>query len=99
MNDDISGDTSSSDAATDWKRVSGLTAGDIRRAVACDPDIAPTDADFWEKAHVVRPTPQERVTLDLDKDLLAWLRGQPGFETRVNAILRDHMHASTQERG
>jgi uncharacterized protein (DUF4415 family) len=39
------------------------------------------------------PKPKEIVTMRLDADLLRWLRSRPGYQTRVNAILRAYMQA------
>ena len=51
----------------------------------------PTDEDFWEDAKVILPRRKEVVTIRLDADLLEWLRRQPGYQTRINAILRSYM--------
>ena len=40
---------------SDWKRVRSLSDRQIRRAVETDPDVRPTDAEFWKKARVVIP--------------------------------------------
>jgi len=42
---------------------------------------------------VVLPTPKEVVTMRLDGDLLRWFRREPGYQTRINAILRAYMQA------
>ena len=48
----------------------------------------------WSKAVVgkfYRPL-KEPVTLRLDADVLAWLKSQgPGYQTRINTLLRDAM--------
>jgi uncharacterized protein (DUF4415 family) len=55
-------------------------------------DIPETDEAFWEKAELRLPTPKKGVYLRLDQDLLDWLKGQgPGYQTRINAILRSYM--------
>ena len=52
-----------------------------------------TDAQFWNTAKVVLPTPKEIVTMRLDADLLRWFRRERGYQTRINAILRAYMEA------
>lgn len=79
---------------TDWKRFRSLSDSAIRRGIEMDPDVPPTDAAFWKKAHVVIPAPKQTITIRLDADLLAWLREQKGYQTRINAVLRTYMEAS-----
>lgn len=55
-------------------------------------DIPETDAIFWEKAELRMPKPKKGIYLRLDQDLLDWLKRQgPGYQTRINAILRSYM--------
>ncbi|SRR5712691_7766002 len=80
---------------TDWARVAALTDEDIERAVAEDPDAAPfwTEED-WKNARVVWPQGKAPVTLRLDKDIIAWFKGQGrGYQTRINAVLRAFVEA------
>ena len=70
-----------------------MTPAEIRRGILADPDAHPTDAAFWKDAKVVMPVPKEIVTMRLDADLLHWFRQHPGYQTRINAILRAYMNA------
>lgn len=79
---------------TDWKRVRSLSDRQIRRAIESDPDARPTDAEFWKRARVVIPAAKQTITIRLDADLLAWLRQQKGYQTRINAVLRSYMDAN-----
>jgi len=73
---------------TDWEMVDRLTDEDIGRAVAEDPDAAPLDID-WSKAEVVFPPKKQAVSIRLDEDVLEYFRAQgPGYQTRINAVLR-----------
>jgi len=57
-------------------------------------DIPETDAAFWAKAELRLPQAKKGVYLRLDQDLLDWLKSQgPGYQTRINAILRAYMDA------
>ena len=85
---------SSATARTDWKRVRSLSDPQIRRALESDPEARPTDAAFWTRARVVIPTAKQTITIRLDADLLAWLRKQKGYQTRINAVLRTYMEAN-----
>jgi uncharacterized protein (DUF4415 family) len=84
---------------TDWKRVRALKDGDLRKAVASDPDAHGTTPEFWASAKVVLPQPKQPITIRLDADLLAWLRSQKGYQTRINAVLRTFMQASRRRAG
>lgn len=57
-------------------------------------DIAELDEAFWRTARrnpFVRPL-KRQLTVRLDADILAWLRaGGRGYQTRLNAILRQAM--------
>jgi uncharacterized protein (DUF4415 family) len=44
------------------------------------------------------PRSKKTVTIRLDADLLDWFRGNPGYQTRMNAILRAYMNAQVQHR-
>ena len=82
---------------TNWARLRRLKPEDIRKGVAADPDAHGMDARFWKDAKVVMPTPKEIVTMRLDADLLRWFRREPGYQTRINAILRAYMQAHRSE--
>jgi uncharacterized protein (DUF4415 family) len=57
-------------------------------------DIPPLGEEFWKSAvqgKFYRPT-KTSTTMRLDDDVLFWLRSKGrGYQTRVNAILRDAM--------
>lgn len=62
-------------------------------------DIPRTDKAFWEKAELRMPQPKKGVYLRLDQDLLDWLKRQgPGYQTRINAILRSYMETHKPDR-
>lgn len=63
-------------------------------------DIPPLTEEFWAEA--VRGKyyrlPQTATTVRIDSDVLAWLRDQgPGYQTRLNAILRREMLAALKK--
>ena len=57
-------------------------------------DIPPLDDAFWKNAvrnPFYRPT-KTSTTVRVDSDVLAWLKSQgKGYQTRINAILREAM--------
>jgi uncharacterized protein (DUF4415 family) len=101
-NDDPTGKTSKvkRGAGTDWNKLRHRSDAQIRRGIASDPGVRPTDEEFWKGAKVVWPTRKTIVTMRLDADLLAWFRQQRGYQTRINAILRAYMkaHESGEQR-
>jgi uncharacterized protein (DUF4415 family) len=70
-----------------------LSDTEIRERIESDPEVHPTDAEFWKHAKVVLPRRKEVVTMRLDADLLEWFRQREGYQTRINAILRAYMKA------
>jgi uncharacterized protein (DUF4415 family) len=82
---------------TDFAALDAMTDEDIAKAVAEDPDAAPLDID-WTKARLVLPPGKESVTLRVDKDVLDWFRKQGrGYQTHMNAVLRDYQEAHQQK--
>jgi len=60
-------------------------------------DIPETDEAFWAKAELRLPQAKKGVYLRLDPDLIDWLKRQgPGYQTRINAILRSYMETHEQ---
>lgn len=72
-----------------------MTDEEIEAGIAADPDAAPIlDAAWFAGAKLVLPTPKRQTTLRLDADLLDWYRAEgPGWQTRMNAVLRGYMLA------
>lgn len=93
MSGDTTGSASKTETGTDWSRLRSMSDDEVRAAVRVDPEIKPTDEEFWKTARVVMPQPKQTVTMRLDADLLAWFRRHPGYQTRINAILRAYMSA------
>jgi uncharacterized protein (DUF4415 family) len=57
-------------------------------------DSPELDESFFEKATVQWPPHKKQLTIRLDEDLLDWLKDQgPGYQTRINAILRAYYEA------
>ena len=93
MKEKHTGKASLSASATNWERLRALTDQEIRSGLNADPEVRPTDDDFWKHAKVVLPQTKQTITIRLDADLLGWLRKQKGYQTRINAVLRTYMDA------
>lgn len=49
------------------------------------------DDEFWARA-VKMPRTKQGIFIRLDADVLEWFKGQgPGYQTRMNAVLRSYM--------
>jgi uncharacterized protein (DUF4415 family) len=58
------------------------------------PEAESLGADFWESARVVMPGGKTSVHLRLDRDVVAWFKGNgKGHLTRMNAVLRAYVNA------
>lgn len=97
MKDGRTGKASKTMTATDWKRLRAKSDAEVHRALVADPEVAPTDEAFWREAKLAMPKRKEPVTLRLDADLLAWLRRERGYQTRINAVLRTYMQAQLRK--
>ena len=57
-------------------------------------DIPELDKDFFKSATLVLPEPKTTVTIRLDQRVLEWFKAKgPGYQTRINALLRAYMEA------
>ena len=86
---------------TDRDRVATLDDDAIERAIADDPDSAPLlDTVWFAKAKLVAPPEKALISIRLDQDLLDFFRAAgPGYQTRINAVLRAFMdHEITRGR-
>ncbi len=79
---------------TDWARVDALTDEEIDEAIANDPDAAPimTDEEL-ARGYIVYPEPKRQISIRLDREVIDWFKRQgPGYQTRINAVLRTFMN-------
>ena len=53
----------------------------------------------WTNLKVAWPQPKQAISLRIDQDVLAWFRnGGPGYQTRMNAVLRAFVDAQRGKR-
>ena len=84
---------------TDWARVGGQRDCDIKTG-RVHPEADP--------AHIVRgivrrglkaQSAKQSISLRVDPEVLAWFRAQgPGWQTRMNAVLRAYKEAGSRSR-
>jgi uncharacterized protein (DUF4415 family) len=76
---------------TDFKRLRTMRDADIDFS-----DIPKLGKSFWKNARLVMPEPKDRLTIRVDRDVVQWLKKNgPGYQTRINAILRSYMEAQS----
>jgi uncharacterized protein (DUF4415 family) len=77
---------------TDWARVDAMTEEEIEAAARADPDWAGLLDIDWSKAELVMPRRKEAISIRLDEDVLAFFKKLgAGYQTRINAVLRNFM--------
>jgi uncharacterized protein (DUF4415 family) len=82
---------------TDLARVRAKTDEELERDIADDPDFRDIPADWFINAQPVVPESKKLFSLRLDNDVLEWFKAHgPGYQTRMNAVLRAYMRASSQ---
>ena len=69
-----------------------MTDAEIERT--SPPELANLPDDFWDSAVMVFPEGKVAISLRVDEDVLAWFKsGGPGYQSRMNAVLRSYMTA------
>jgi uncharacterized protein (DUF4415 family) len=85
----------------DPRRPRRLTRAEARRLDAAPLDyseIPPLGEDFFRKAAAAWPPAKRQLTIRLDADVLAWVKGGGrGYQTRINRILRLAMESQYGE--
>jgi uncharacterized protein (DUF4415 family) len=80
------------ESRTDWARVDALTDEDIERAIADDPDWAEFKDIDWAKVEVKPFVPKQAISIRLDPEVLEFFKKDgPGYQGRINTILRHYM--------
>lgn len=87
------------ESKTDMARLRTKTASDVEREIAADPDFKDQPADWHLTAEAIMPTPKKLLSLRLDGEIVAWFKDQgPGYQTRINAVLRAFVQESKKRR-
>jgi uncharacterized protein (DUF4415 family) len=59
-------------------------------------ELAELPDDFWDQASLVVPVRKQAISLRVDEDVLDWFKqAGPRYQSRMNAVLRSFMQAST----
>jgi uncharacterized protein (DUF4415 family) len=74
---------------TNWARIDALKDREIDTS-----DIPEQTKAFFKRATLLLPEPKTAVTIRLDRQVLDWFKAKgPGYQTRINALLRAYMDA------
>jgi uncharacterized protein (DUF4415 family) len=83
-------EATSNESQTDFARLDAMQDHDVDLSEV--PEITP---ELFAKAMVrrgLKPLVKKQLTLRLDDDVLEWFKQQgPGYQTRINALLRAYM--------
>ena len=77
------------------KKLVGMEDADIDYS-----DIPELDASFWETVEVVMPVAPEKkqISIKIDREVLDYFREDgPGYQTRMNAVLRSFVRAQRRK--
>ncbi len=82
---------------TDWQAARALSQQEVERLADEEEGAL---ADDWESSVVIGLPPRKQaVHIRLDVDILDWFREQgPGYQTRINAVLRSFVDFAPQGR-
>jgi uncharacterized protein (DUF4415 family) len=85
---------------TDWAAVKAKTEDDLARDTASDPAWDGIPEDWYKDAVLVMPGRKRLVSLRIDDDVVEWFKAQgPGYQTRLNAVLRSFMVQAKAAKG
>ena len=77
----------------DLQRLRDVREDEIRKT--SPEELASLPDDFWDEAEVVVPVAKKAISLRVDNDVLEYFRSLgPGYQTRMNAVLRSFMQSS-----
>lgn len=70
-----------------------------RKAKSTKKAAAPKKPADWANLKVAWPQPKQAISLRIDQDILTWFRDRgPGYQTRMNAVLRAFVDAQQGKR-
>jgi uncharacterized protein (DUF4415 family) len=83
---------------TDWQRVRSHSQADVERLA--DEDDGPLPEGWESTIELGVPEAKKGVHIRLDPHVLRWFKAQgPGYQTRINAVLRGFVEARERADG
>jgi uncharacterized protein (DUF4415 family) len=85
--------------ATDLARIKAKSEAELERDIAIDPDFSDQPENWYLAAELMMPSSKKLLSLRLDSDVVEWFKQQgPGYQTRMNAVLRAFVHQAEKNR-
>ena len=82
---------------TDWRRVKAMSQEDVERLA--DEDDGPLPEGWEDSISFGSSEPKKDVHIRLDPVVLRWFKTQgPGYQTRINAVLRAFVEAKQRKK-
>ncbi|MGE3796933.1 MAG: BrnA antitoxin family protein [Thermomicrobiales bacterium] len=79
---------------TDFAAIDALTEEELEASI----DLEEEGEPLWDTIQVGLPLPKQQLTVRLDAEVLAFFKsGGPGYQTRINAVLRSYVEAQRQK--
>jgi uncharacterized protein (DUF4415 family) len=84
---------------TDWARVDATTEEEIAEQIRSNPDDMEFTDEMFATARWVLPEKKVPISLRVDPHVLAYFKTDgPGYQSRMNAVLRSYAHAHLAKR-
>jgi len=81
----------------DWERVKSMPQTEVERLA--DEEEGPLPEGWEAGVEIGVPEPKEAVHIRLDKGVLRWFKAHgPGYQTRINAVLKAFVTARQRAR-
>ncbi len=86
------------ESRSDWKAAQRMPQAEAERLAEAEDGPLP---EGWESTvEIGLPARKQAVHMRLDADVLDWFRGHgPGYQTRINAVLRSFVQARRRAEG
>ncbi len=86
-------------SATDLASIRAKSEAELERDIATDPDFSNQPENWYLAAELMMPTSKKLLSLRLDADVIDWFKRQgPGYQTRINAVLRAFVNQAKKKR-
>ena len=78
---------------TDWAYVDSLTEEELEASIDYEEEGYP----IWETLRAISDPRKQQITLRLDPEIIEFFKAEgPGYQTRMNAVLRNYMQAKAK---
>ena len=85
------------ESKTDWERVKSMPQTEVERLA--DEEEGPLPEGWEAGVEIGVPEPKQAVHIRLDKGVLRWFKAHgPGYQTRINAVLKAFVAARQRAR-